>query len=523
MFQICYHIKMVLLTRTDHIKILKKIKSHNPNSIFNLKVRYGRIQILSKNNQYYEFIYSNDFKKEIYRNENLIKTYHTPFEDRFTVDEINKINNVIRWQSIVFDNINYEIIMKKYFSNYVDYISQMKGNTEKQNDINIELITQFVSTIISLFKQLKQFNSIAFFDNQNRLMNLHNPLETLTADTDYDTLYRHHITMVKLLMLSVYNRGDALVPSLIFLSPSALGFFVLHYTRFGSKINFFFEGTARNNLEFISSLNLIYLIHMHPISYILNSEINIKTVISAFHLTIIIYKKYDIIFNNKWFVYIIEYLFNTKILFTVINIQACSIARILHRTMIKIIHTHEYISLRLSNQMYYMLYLSIMFLNEKHFKDYFSNMKIDIENDMENNNEEQIEMTLDQVISYVSLQMTTRSLIYGFVNSKQFASFFYQQVMPNVIVMLHLITNCPRLKMMINMLYFIMPLPYRQQIEIFSSWQSEFRNDNDLSFLIKFSKNRFKFHISEYFNIAINIIFEICISAKIKDLNIGLI
>ncbi|KAM0687781.1 hypothetical protein COBT_000974 [Conglomerata obtusa] len=394
---------MVLLTRTGHIKILNKIKSHNPNNILNLKVRYGRIQILSKNNQYYKFIYSNDFKKEMYRNEKSIKTYYTPFEDRFTVDEINKINNVISQQSIVFNDISYEIIMKKYFSNYDDYISQLKGNTEKQNDINIELITQFVCTIISLFKQLKQFTSIAFSNNQNRHMNLHNSLETLKEDIDYDTLYRYHIIMIVISNMKIYERGDAFVPSLIFLSPSALGFFVLHYTRFGSKSNFIFEGTARTNLEFISSLNLIYLMHMHPISYVLNSEINITTVISAYHKTKIIYRKFDIIFSNKWFVYTVEYLFNTEILLTIINIQACSIASILHKTMIRIINTHEHISLRLSNQMYYMLYLSIMFLNDKHFEDYFSDIKIDIENDMENDNEERNKMTLDQVISYVSL------------------------------------------------------------------------------------------------------------------------
>ncbi|KAM0686607.1 hypothetical protein COBT_002168 [Conglomerata obtusa] len=465
----------------------------------------NKVRCLSDQDPYYKFLYRDIIDTDLSKSNETMITEDMVFQNRFTPDEIVLIDRMKNLTVNIFKYQDFIDLIQKYFIEYENY----KFNLQRKNIDNKISYDKLIDEI-----KLLLVNFIFFSKNThagitiNELIKFHSLPRKIICSTNFQALYKCHLEFIDIAFYKLFTRKGLHSPPLIFLSPSALGFFALQHTLFNEKSKFNYEGSTKNCIEFVSSLNLISLVYMHPQNLPFNQEININILKTTLFSNEVIYKKYDSIFSNKWFIYIVHNLFNSDVLITVINIKAHFIGKTLYKQMCQVQNSNTNNILSYTNQMYYMLHLSIMFLNDETINLYFQN------------DDKKIESTA--IFAKIKNHMMEKELIDKFVNSNAFKKFYYMYVMPKIIHFLHIITDFARHKTMIDMLYYIMPRPYRKDDEPLPNICFESEDNIDMNFLYITSKSPRDLFISEYFNIALNVIFEVYMGVYIDFIEIGL-
>ncbi|KAM0687551.1 hypothetical protein COBT_001206 [Conglomerata obtusa] len=286
------------------------------------------------------------------------------------------------------------------------------------------------------------------------------------------------------------------IPKYMYYSPRMLGVFICFHDIFTDEIPI---NIQNQYLAMISNINkrIDFALAFEPRKNLLNEIILSINIESLYEENLLIDKKYNKFFSDKNYFVIAESLFSDLLLNTNYSEIHLSLFKILARYCPLDNYKESIKETILYRQIHYVLNLSFVFLNEQNIPIYFH----------KNNPETNI---YDQLM-LIGADLEFQKKRYEFVTSLSFIDFFLKCVSDKIICVLeHLVVN-KKHKLMLKLLKAIIPNCYATSFWIEDSELNEFASDISVKLMYNLSKRTSEFSELQYFNLLINVIFEVLI------------
>ncbi|KAM0687369.1 hypothetical protein COBT_001393 [Conglomerata obtusa] len=413
-------------------------------------------------------------------------------------------NDTIIRYSELYDGLNIAAKAKIEDQNILDAFSKsidgkiaywvsQKDSYDAKNLASLVLL-KTTKEVVSMYQSIISHLPIDI-DNISSINKIHETLDNYTSITG------NHILYVSANEIITNHVKQYVFSRYVFLSPQFLGY----YINFNITLQKITTQTIPQNLNFsmfLANHNVINTLASNPRMCVIEKTISLELLLSYYNTELYIFKKYNSFFGKKNFIIVSEMLHSNLVFSAYLPIKITKILRKLTFLTQKTLNEQTSTEFCITNQVYYMLNLSLSFLDDTNIIKFFNNSRYVTD--------------LDYLYYKIETAMEKDENKRNFIQQPSFLNFFYLLVMPNLIDTLKKQSSFKEKSLnMLDSLYFIMPPKYALKRNFIRKVYQTYAEDDTMMLLYLFEKKKIYLNIYNYFNITINILFEIFIGINI--------